>query len=141
MKDSIIKEHLFNQDIDKIWTAITNADEISTWFLKADFKAEVGYRYTFNSSGENCSPITGEIKEASPYTLSYTWVVVENPVETLVTWNLEQQNGQTKLTLEHSGISNYQSDTAIEMFNSFNGGWDNCINGLQEYLIKLIDAK
>ncbi|NER16654.1 SRPBCC family protein [Spongiivirga citrea] len=141
MKDSIIKEHLFNKDIDTIWKAITEADEISAWFLKADFQPEVGYQYTFNSTGENCSPITGEIKEVSPYTLKYTWVVIENPIETLVTWKLEEQNGQTKLTLEHSGISNYQSDTAIEMFNSFNGGWDNCINGLNEYLTKLVDAK
>jgi len=141
MKDIITKEHLLDHSIDDIWKAITDAKEISTWFLQADFKAEVGYRYTFNSTGENCSTIKGEIKEASPYRLSYTWIVEENPVETIVTWELQPQDTKTKLILTHSGISNYQSDTAIEMFNSFNGGWDNCISCLQKYLLELADAK
>ncbi|MFP2994719.1 SRPBCC domain-containing protein [Spongiivirga sp. MCCC 1A20706] len=141
MKDSLIKQQIIDHPIDVIWSAITNAEEISSWFLKTDFKPDVGYNYTFNSTGENCSPITGEIKQASPYTLVYTWIVVENPVETLVTWKLEDINGKTKLTLEHSGISSYESATAIEMFNSFNNGWDNCLNGLTEYLSTAINAK
>jgi len=64
----------------------------------------------------------------------YTWIVKDTPAETLVTWKLEATSKGTKLYLEHSGISNYAGDTAIDMFNGFNGGWDNCINGLIGYL-------
>lgn len=64
MKDVIIKEKILNHPIDKVWNAITDSKEISTWFLDADFKAEKGYQYIFNSSGENCSPIKGEVKQA-----------------------------------------------------------------------------
>ncbi|PKV51249.1 uncharacterized protein YndB with AHSA1/START domain [Aquimarina sp. MAR_2010_214] len=140
MKDVIIKEKILNHPIDKVWNAITDAKEISTWFLEADFKAEKGYQYIFNSSGENCSPIKGKVKQANPYTLVYSWIVTEAPIETTVKWVLEETEGGTKLYLEHSGISGYKGETAIEMFNNFDGGWDNCISGLTDYLKQMVHA-
>lgn len=141
MKDLITKEHVFKHSIDKIWNAISKAEEISTWFIPADFKAEVGYKYTFNSPDtENCSKITGIVKQANPYTLIYTWMIADTNVETTVTWKLEKIEGGTKLYLEHSGISNYSGDTAVTMFNSFNGGWNNCITELAGYLTQEIHA-
>ncbi|WP_299252566.1 SRPBCC domain-containing protein [uncultured Aquimarina sp.] len=142
MKDRITKEHIFKHSIDKIWNAISKAEEISTWFIPADFKAEVGYNYSFNSADkENCSQITGTVKQASPYTLIYTWIVANTDVETTVTWKLEKIEGGTKLYLEHSGISNYPVDNVITMFKSFNGGWDNCINQLSGYLTQEVHAR
>lgn len=134
MKDVIKKEQMFNHPIDAVWKAITDPNEISAWFLEADFKAEKGYQYIFNSTGENCVPIVGEVISANPYTLVYTWIVKDTPGTTTVSWKLESIDGRTKLYLEHSGISNYTGETAIAMFESFNGGWDNCINGLSTYL-------
>ena len=142
MKDVIVKEQIFNHPINKVWDAISKQEEISTWFIKADFKAVKGYQYTFTASpAENCVPITGEVKEADPYVLSYTWIVQDTEAETLVTWKLEEVEGGTKLHLEHSGISGYKGDTAVQMFNSFNGGWDNCMNELSTYLRKEVHAK
>ncbi len=141
MNDTITKEATFNHSINKVWNAITNAKEISTWFLQADFKAEKGYQYTFNSKGEDCTKIMGEIKSANPYKLVYTWIVENTNIETTVTWLLETTEKGTKLQLTHSGISNYDGETAIAMFESFNGGWDNCINGLTNYLKQEINAR
>lgn len=142
MKDSIIKEKLFNHPIDKVWNAISKAEEISTWFIQADFKAEKGYQYTFTSepNEKGCTTISGTVKEANPYVLVYTWIVASTEVETTVTWKLEPVVEGTKLHLEHSGISNYTGDTAIAMFESFNGGWDNCIDGLLTYLKDEVNA-
>ena len=136
MKDSITKEKLFNHPIDTVWNAISKADEISTWFIKADFKAEKGYQYTFSSkpNEKGCTTITGTVKEATPYVLVYTWIVADTNIETTVTWTLESVAEGTKLHLVHSGISNYAGDTAIAMFESFNGGWNGCINQLTDYL-------
>lgn len=142
MKDLIIKEHIFKHSIDKIWNAISKAEEMSTWFIPTDFKAEVGYNYTFNSPDkENCEPITGTVKQATPYTLIYTWIVGNTNVETVVKWQLEKIDGGTKLYLEHSGISNYTVENAVTMFTSFNGGWDNCVNELSGYLKQEVHAR
>ena len=142
MKDSITKEKVFSHPIDKVWDAISKAEEISTWFIKADFKAEKGYQYTFSSepNEKGCTTISGTVKEANPYVLVYTWIVANTEVETTVTWKLESVPEGTKLHLEHSGISNYAGDTAIEMFESFNGGWEGCINQLTDYLKKVVNA-
>ncbi len=142
MNNVIKKETLLNHPIDTVWNAITKADEISTWFIQADFKAEPGYRYTFTSepNEKGCTTISGEVKEASPYYLVYTWIVADTDVETTVSWKLEATEGGTKLSLEHSNISKYEGDTAIAMFESFNGGWDNCIIGLTNYLKEEVNA-
>ena len=142
MQDVIKKEQEFNHPIDRVWKAISTQEEISTWFIDADFKAEVGYGYTFTSSPENnCTKITGEVKSATPYTLVYTWKVEGTSTETTVKWMLEETESGTKLYLEHSGISNYpDEETAINFFNSFNGGWDNCVSELSKYVNEKIDA-
>lgn len=140
MTDIISKEQIFNHSIDKVWKAITQEEEISTWFIKADFKAEKGYRYTFFSEGENCTQISGEVKEANPYTLVYTWMVQNTEVVTTVKWSLTEFQGKTKLYLEHSGISGYDDSTAVTMFNSFDKGWDNCVSELSEFLNSAVHA-
>lgn len=142
MKDHITKEVLLNQDIDKVWNAISKAEEISTWFIKADFKAQKGYQYTFTSepNAKGCTTINGIVKQADPYVLIYTWVVAGATTETTVSWMLESIANGTKLTLKHAGISNYQGETAIAMFDSFDGGWEHCINGLTAYLKDLVNA-
>ena len=71
----------------------------------------------------------------------YTWIVKDKPGTTTVTWKLEPiDGGRTKLYLEHSGISNYAGETSVAMFDSFNGGWDNCINELSNYLKEHVNA-
>ncbi|WP_400076363.1 SRPBCC domain-containing protein [Winogradskyella sp. R77965] len=143
MTKTITKEKVFNHSIDQIWNAITKAEEISTWFIQADFKAEEGYQYLFTSepNEKGCTTISGTVKEANPYKLIYTWIVGDTKVETTVTWTLEDLGNSTKLHLEHSGIENYAGETAIAMFESFNGGWDNCINGLTSYLKEEVNAR
>ncbi|MFD0862009.1 SRPBCC domain-containing protein [Sungkyunkwania multivorans] len=141
MNDLITKEHIFHHPIDKVWDAISKAEEISAWFIKADFKAEAGYKYTFKASEENgCAEITGVVKEANPYTLVYTWIVKKTSAETTVKWMLETVENGTKLYLEHSGIANYPDASAVSFFNSFDKGWSNCIVDLEGYLKEAVHA-
>jgi len=132
MNDKIVKTHQFQSPIGKVWDAISLAEEISAWFIKADFKAETGYQYTFTHEQ---TVIKGEILKANPvYELVYTWVVSGTDVETVVSWKLEEKDEGTFLTLEHSGISNYPGETAVVMFNNFKGGWNSCVENLEKYL-------
>ncbi len=141
MNDLITKERTFEQPIDRVWAAITQAEEISKWFLLADFKAEKGYQYTFKSKDNSCPPIVGEVLSANPYTLSYTWIEKGKPITTTVSWDLESTaEGGTKLLLKHWGIANYEGETAVEMFGAFSGGWENCLAGLTAFLKSEVHA-
>jgi len=136
MKDLIVKEHVFNHPMSVVWKAISDQHEISAWFIKADFKAEIGYKYTFKSDEPNCTTITGQVLEASPiHHLVYTWAIQGTDTVTTVSWKLSEQDGNTHLRLEHSGISNYPGESAVKMFDSFSGGWANCIKELELYLV------
>lgn len=132
MNDLIRKVHRFNHPIGEVWKAISRAEEISSWFIQADFKAEVGYKYTFTHKNTR---ITGEVLEANPVTdLVYTWILEGTLIVTTVRWRLEDKGEETLLTLEHSGISKYPGETAVVMFNNYKGGWDSCVNNLEKYL-------
>lgn len=135
MQDVLIKERLYAHSIDKIWKAITEGKEISKWFIAADFKPEVGYRYTLTATEEHgCTQINGTVLEVNPYTLRYTWVVGDSQVITNVCWTLEKEGVHTRLRIEHSGISQYKGESAVEMFGSFSNGWDFCMDGLVRYM-------
>ena len=132
MNDKIIKKHQFKSPISQVWNAISVAEEISAWFIKADFKAEEGYKYTFTH--EN-TVISGKVLKSDPvYELVYSWIVGGTEVETTVRWKLEENSEGTLLTLEHFGISNYPGETAVKMFNNFKGGWNSCVENLEKYL-------
>jgi uncharacterized protein YndB with AHSA1/START domain len=132
MQDLITKRRQFSHPIGRVWEAISRAEEISSWFIQADFKAEVGYRYTFTHQQ---TKIKGEVVVVKPVTdLAYTWIVEGTEAVTTVHWKLEENSEGTLLTLEHSGISNYPGETAVVMFNNFKGGWDSCVNNLQKHL-------
>lgn len=85
MKDVITKEVTFNQAIDKVWSAITKAEEISILFILTNFKAKKG-----------CIVISGEAKNASPYLLVYTQQVSEMKTKPTVTWVLKTTPEGTK---------------------------------------------
>ncbi|MCB0545180.1 MAG: SRPBCC domain-containing protein [Saprospiraceae bacterium] len=132
MEDIIRKQKQFKHPIARVWEAISVADQISTWFIQADFKAEVGYHYTFTHQG---TKITGEVLIASPvHELVYTWMVSGTETVTTVRWILTEYENGTILTLEHSGISGYPATMAVTMFENFNNGWHSCVENLEKHL-------
>ncbi len=133
MEKTIRQEHRYKHNINDVWNAISSAEEISAWFIKADFKAEVGYDYTFTHES---TVIEGKVLEASPvHTLVYTWIVKGTGVETTVRWKLKEEGDETVLNIEHSGIENYPNDEMITaMFTNFSNGWVGCAGNLAKYL-------
>ena len=136
MTKTIAKEKTFNHPIDRVWNAISKGEELTKWFINADFKPEKEFEYTFTSepNEKGCTTITGKVLEANPYTLIYTWIVAGTSVETTVTWRLKSEGKTTILFLEHSGIENYSGETAPAMMESFEGGWMNCLDLLLAHL-------
>jgi len=132
LQDTIIKQHVYHHSIHDVWKAISSANQISKWFIQADFEAVVGYAYTFTHEQ---TTITGRVLKANPvHELEYTWIVQGTEVETTVSWHLEESEAGTLLTLTHSGISRYPGETAMVMFENFRGGWVSCLSNLMKYL-------
>jgi uncharacterized protein YndB with AHSA1/START domain len=131
--DTLNKEQYYPHSIADVWRALSEQEELSAWFVQADFRAEVGYRYTF-TRGE--TKVHGEVIEVmAPHRLAYTWSVGDLSVITTVRWRLEEAGEGTRVFLEHSGISGYPThDLAATMFSHFEHGWLDCFTKLDAYL-------
>lgn len=122
----------YRHPIGAVWSAISDAAKISEWFIQADFKAEVGYEYTFTHES---TTITGQVIDSNPPSrLVYTWVL--GGISTTVHWTLEETNDGTVLTLVHDGIDAY-GDSAATWFTNFEHGWTRCVDELESYLSKV----
>jgi len=117
---------------EKVWDSISDGKAISDWFIKADFKAEMGYQYTFTHED---TIINGEVKEVNrPKKLAYTWIIKGVGIETLVEWILEEKDGGTELTIVHSGFDKYSDEKRESVFSAHSGGWEHQLSSLAKFL-------
>ncbi|WP_345950747.1 SRPBCC domain-containing protein [Mucilaginibacter sp. PAMB04274] len=140
MERDIIVTWYFEQSPAQVWQCLTQPELLSQWFMKNDFKAEVGHQFTFISKPIRAVNWDGivycEVLESTPeHKLVYTWKGGPKPgiinLDTILTWTLTPQNGGTLLRLEHKGfkgIKNYLSSFMMEK------GWGKVLRRFQQTL-------
>ena len=134
----ITVERSFNAPVSKVWSAITNRDEMEKWYFKLKgFKAETGFKFDFVGGPpdgvqyKHLCEVTEVIKEKK---LTYSWRYEGYEGISYVTFELLTEGEKTKLTLTHTGLESFPpiKDFARE---NFAAGWDGIINkSLQKYL-------
>lgn len=107
---------------ERVWQAITDARELSTWLMPTDFAPVVGRTYTMRTRpGPSFNGVvTGEVLEVEPPTrLAYTWN--GGPVRnTRVIWTLTAQGSGTDMRLEHLGFNGVRSTLVAALLGN---GW------------------
>jgi uncharacterized protein YndB with AHSA1/START domain len=119
---------------ERVWKAISDASELSSWLMTTDFKPVVGQHYTMKA---NPSPgfdgmVTGEVLEVVPLSkLVYSWN--GGPVKnTTVHWTLQAKGTGTMVRLEHK---NFQGPAALAVSVVLGMGWKGLI---QKKLLKYL---
>lgn len=135
--EPVIKEITINAPISKVWKSLTEKEQIEKWLMPSDdFELKVGT--TFNMTGKSKDieyPHICMITEIVPEKkLSYTWAVKDKLSDTLVTYELEEQDGKTKLTLTHSGWDKAKLITEGTYRDDYNNGWEQVIPGLKKFI-------
>jgi uncharacterized protein YndB with AHSA1/START domain len=122
MKRDLTFEAFYPHSPERVWRAISDANELSRWLMTTDFKPVVGERYTMKAKP---SPgfdgvITGEILEANPPNrLVYSWN--GGPLKnTLVSWTLTPRGTGTQVKLEHKG---FRGPAALAVSVVLGMGW------------------
>lgn len=134
MKKTVRKRRYYEASQDAIWEAITDSVALSSWFMEADFKPEVGYRFTFKDKPQGGwdGLLHGEVlKVDQPVQLEYTWAGSQMTSITIVKWQLRSQGQGTMLELEHSGFDGFRN-VVIGLFHQL--GWNKYFNQLAEHL-------
>jgi uncharacterized protein YndB with AHSA1/START domain len=85
----------------EIWEAITGPDRLAEWLERTDLARRVGGSVTVHFEG---SPVTGKVQVwEPPSVLEYTWVI-SGEIESVVRFELEPDNGGTRLRLFHRAL-------------------------------------
>jgi uncharacterized protein YndB with AHSA1/START domain len=147
----VVIYRVFDLPVNKVWKALTEPEEFKKWWGPKGFtcpsskmEAKVGAKYLncmlgpdgkeYWSTGtvkelipekklvvtDHFSDSKGNIKNASAHGLPGNW-----PTELLITFELEEADGATKLRLQHEGIPE-------EMHEDCKKGWNESFDKLEE---------
>jgi uncharacterized protein YndB with AHSA1/START domain len=121
--DSISFEFDLNHRPEKVWRALTDPMLLAEWLLPVvDLELEPGAAFTFRTQPHpgwdgtvNCRFVEIETDRK----LSYTWVVGDMELETVVTFTLTPTPSGTRLSLVQSGFKPQQKQN----FGGARYGW------------------
>jgi uncharacterized protein YndB with AHSA1/START domain len=138
--DTLTKEITIKGTAERIFAALTNPEERLKWwggpegrFTLTGFESDLrpGGKWIMRAeSFGKAVTITGEYREIDPpRLLVFTWLPdwYENATESLVRWELKEENGVTRVRLTHSGLP---TETARENHR----GWPQILGRLQAYV-------
>ena len=136
---TIYLECLFNADVKKVWSALTDKNEMQLWYFDLkEFKPEVSFVFQFTGgpSPEKQYLHICEIIEVIPQKkLTYRWKYKGYAGESFVTFELVASGTNTKLILTHSGIETFPESNPDFAIHNFETGWNHIINtSLDQFL-------
>lgn len=137
--DVVVVEKLLDAPASTVWSALTDKDKMKQWYFTLDdFKAEVGFVFRFTGKGSKGESYlhTCKILDVVPNErLSHTWTYDGVEGHSIVTFELKDEGGKTKLTVTHTGLDSFPKGNPDFAPASFNGGWTALITvNLPKYL-------
>jgi len=133
MKLDLNLERIFPHPVDRVWEAISTAENIAAWLFTCDFKPEVGHKFTFKTTPPEGSTWRGwtdiEVLEFAPPTrMVWAWESADIDEPTRVIFQLDPVDGGTRLSLSHVG------DSTADDIASVSGGWPVKLDALVEFI-------
>ena len=122
---AIIVERTFNASFGRVWTALTDLNEMRQWYFDLkEFKAETDFEFEFVVEHEgNTYHHLCKVTEVIPQKkIAYTWRYKGEPGDSHVTFELFPEGNKTRLKLTHTGIETFPKTPAYARKN-FEAGW------------------
>src|SRR5438445_8821403 len=110
LTEAIIVERIFNAPVGRVWTALTDVNEMQQWYFDLkEFKPEIGFEFEFVVEHEgNVYHHLCKVTEVIPQKkIAYTWRYKGEPGDSLVTFELFGDGDKTRLKLTHTGIETF----------------------------------
>jgi uncharacterized protein YndB with AHSA1/START domain len=118
---------LLDAPVRKVWDALTLHDQMIRWFFEniPEFEPEVGFQTRFPVySGERIFTHVWKILEVVPLKkILYQWSYTEYPGESKVTFELTDQENQTRLIVRHEGLESFSQEIPEFSRENCRAGW------------------
>lgn len=125
--ENVIVERTYDAPINKVWSAITNVNEMRNWYFQLeDFKPKVGFKFDFIGGPEDgiqylhLCEVTEVVEEKK---ITYSWRYDNYPGNSFVTWELIDKGEQTLLQLTHTGLDTLAEGGSDFAKSNFLAGW------------------
>ncbi len=137
--DTIVRETTVSSPIDRVWSALTVADQLAQWFGDS---AEIDLRPggSFKMGWSEYDSTTEGVVEVVDYptTFSYRWEAgsIEDGTmwTTQVTFTLEEADGMTTIKVVESGLSELPDQLYARTIKENSSGWTAEMADLQSHL-------
>lgn len=139
--EAYVVEQTYQAPALQVWKAITDKDEMKLWYFDLpEFKPEVGteFRFMGGPAEDRQYQHICQVTEVIPgQKITYSWRYDGYEGNTLVTFELFDEGGQTCLKLTHEGLETFPADNPDFAKENFAEGWIWIIGtSLKEYLQK-----
>ena len=133
MANGIEQNITISADRERVFKALTNAEELMKWFLSvAKTDPQVGgkmrYEWAFEESDNDGFQDMEYTEFVENEKFTHTWDA--SGQATMVSFSLSGENGQTEIHLTHGGWDDGQ-DEAVQMHGEI---WDGYMSNLKQYL-------
>lgn len=116
-----------------VWEALTTREALAEWLMPNDFEPRVGHRFTFRTDpapGFDGIVRCEVLRLDAPTGMAFTWV--GGPIDTVVTFTLDEVPEGTRLTMEQDGFAGPRAWLVSRMLKS--GGREIYGKRLRDYL-------
>ena len=138
---TFVIERTINAPVDKVWSAITNRDEMEEWYFNlSGFEPVVGFEFQFAGGTEEATYLhkCRVIAVVPPEKLTYSWCYNGFEGNSFVTFELAPYGeNATRLKLTHEGLESFPPLADFSRTN-FEEGWNYIIG---ESLVSYFDKK
>jgi uncharacterized protein YndB with AHSA1/START domain len=143
MQDTITREITVKATKERVYSAITDPEQITTWFPDAvEGSLGVGERPVLVFAGQDHKTQI-YVEAANPFDyFAFRWVpgsvgilgdVLTVP-NTLVEFFIEGSGDGTKVILKESGFASLPDEVAEQSLNQNTGGWEHMMNRLENVM-------
>jgi uncharacterized protein YndB with AHSA1/START domain len=144
--DRIEKRTVLRAPRSRVWRALTNADEFSAWFgvkLEGAIAEGAAVRGKLTHPGYEHVTLEMLVERIQPeFLFSYRWHpgAVDASMDytpeptTLVEFRLDEEGGETILTVVESGFDRLPASRRAEAFRMNDGGWTSQLKRIEKYV-------
>jgi len=141
LDDVVTVERTYDAPASMVWRALTDEAQMKQWYFPQldHFKPEVGSVSHVDVAHEGkVYKHVWRVTEAVPNKkIAYTWAYVDNPGESLLSFELFPEGNKTRVRLTHTGLASFGGRKNPDYASrNFFGGWSHFRDALADFLAK-----
>ncbi len=127
-----------NAPREKVWQAITEADQIMKWWGGGDLweieKLEVGAGVKFGEADDQLLATIAALDPPAKFSLRWPPQEAYHNIEVFTTYELTEENGGTLVKVSETGFEALPEDIRQKRFDQTAKGYETVLAGLKNYV-------